>query len=552
MHHSFRLVIAIILFSTVFAINANEKERLVILSIDGLGWHELQTFKDDGTLTSGALVQQDLIINKLQVLATGNTGPSHITAYTGVEPKEGGWVGNTYLVQGQSQKTRQSAFTAVKPHSEIKHVVTKIKNKGLSTACLNAPTVNPNLQCDFQLSFSPRVEPSCGFSLTKTNTKLQCGTDNLAIDSNRSTVTFNNVEVTLKEGAVAPMCWSENEKYFSRLLYKETSREGIKLYVGPKHSVNANDAFHREAPSFVCWPGLIDGNSIRLGKISQSGFYKISLYQHDYAMRLLQYVLSMQQYDVVLAYTSFLDKVQHELLSEVVIDSQGNTINFVENAFAVVSDDLKSIIDSLNKNDSMLAFSDHGFQKSDFVVFPNGLLRPFNKNIQNDKKAAQVLVSGALGHIYTNDMSRSEKEQLKTSLLNLEINGQGVFNFVIERGDEGFSDFNHENSGDIVVMVNPGFSLDPRVPPTDRFIYPSMAKPDEKLKKLLVDKEYLFLSKGTSNRVSPGVHGFKSDVAEIDGIIFGTNTFQVLLESGTRSKKISDVTPLIEKAISAH
>jgi hypothetical protein len=46
------------------------------------------------------------------------------------------------------------------------------------------------------------------------------------------------------------------------------------------------------------------------------------------------------------------------------------------------------------------------------------------------------------------------------------------------------------------------------------------------------------------------VHGFNSDVAEIDGIIFGTNTFQVLLESGTRSKKISDVTPLIEKAIS--
>ncbi|MEQ3653812.1 MAG: hypothetical protein ABNH33_10840, partial [Glaciecola sp.] len=70
--------------------------------------------------------------------------------------------------------------------------------------------------------------------------------------------------------------------------------------------------------------------------------------------------------------------------------------------------------------------------------------------------------------------------------------------------------------------------------------------------KLLVDIEYLFLSKGTSNRVSPGVHGFNSDVAEIDGIIFGTNTFHVLLESGTRSKKISDVTPLIEKAISAH
>ena len=84
MQNRFNLPILLFLLSALFTVKAGEKERLIIMSVDGLGWHELENYRNNGTLTNGALVQEGLMIERLQVVATGNTGPSHITAYTGV------------------------------------------------------------------------------------------------------------------------------------------------------------------------------------------------------------------------------------------------------------------------------------------------------------------------------------------------------------------------------------------------------------------------------------------------------------------------------------
>ena len=538
----------VMLFFCTLSSIAKKDERLIVMSVDGLGWHELKTLKQNDSLAGGVLTDDDYKIRPLAVVATGNTGPSHVTAFTGSTPQEGGWVGNTYLSTKNAKSSVQTAFTAVTPDSEIEHIVTKLKNKGHKIACLNVPTINPNLNCDFQLSFSRRIEPSCSYDLSSVKESIFCGSDKVTLNTSQTTIKINDAEVSIQEGVVAPVCWSEGKNYFSRLVYKENREHVSSLYIGPKHSLNANDTFKNRAKPFTCWPGVIDGNAIRLGKISQQGFYNISLYQHDYAMQLLEHVLSLQEYDTIFAYTSFLDSVQHELLGEIVTDNNGNKQNLVENAFSVISYDLEKVTKTLRDKDSMLVFSDHGFQKSDYVVFVAGFVKSLGIGVSDKSQPVRVLTSGGLGHLYASALPVNELTRLKTSLLNLKIDNKSVFNFVIDKVEKGQSSFNHPNSGDLVFMVNPGFSLDPRMPPTKRFIYPSMSKPDKQLETLLDNAEYSFLQRGTSNRGSPGVHGFNNEVADIDGIIFGTNKVKHVLQSDKEDKTISDVAAIIEKA----
>jgi hypothetical protein len=536
------VIINIILF---YSIGGQTKDRLIVQSIDAFGWHEFKRINEKAD-SDNPLLAGKYQVYPLSVMASGNTGPSHISAYTGVSAEKGGWVGNVFLRPGI--KRPSSAFTAVNAESKHKHIITKLKESGYNTACLNVPTVNPNLACKLQLSFSRRLAPSCSLLVDKTTKNIICGDETFNLKNITSHIQLGDIAMSLKVGEPDTFCWQQDNKQYSRVILLEQVGAEKRLYIGPKHALNANAEFIERLPEFTCWPGTVDGNSIRLGKVSPLGFYLISKWQHDYAFNLLQKVLEMPEYDAVFSYTSFLDNVQHELLSHPSHAMHESLQQLVMKAFQQVSSDILATEQKLDATDSMLIFSDHGMQLSEHVIFLTGMLREFGISVSGKQPQARVLTSGALGHIYLNGVSEQQKLNVKTYLNSFKIDNKAVFDFALLKDELDEVKLHHPNSGDIVVLLNPGFGLDPRIPPTSKFIYPAMGVPSHKLASSMTEIEYDFLRLGTSNRVSPGNHGFSSQIANIDGIVFGTGCFTTLLSDMQQKVMMTDIHSLIEKA----
>ncbi|MFT6267259.1 MAG: hypothetical protein ACJAVV_000049 [Alphaproteobacteria bacterium] len=430
----------------------------------------------------------------------------------------------------------------------------RLKADGKSIACLNAPTINRNSQCDLHLVFKRRFNESCSVNLGTTSTLGDLNSciseGESTFDVVSSTLKFNDISLVLGDSEVTLLCWKDDTQIKNRLLYRETIGGKDVLYVGPTHSINANPQFLEVASDFTCWPGVVDPTAARQGKISLAGFWAISKYQHDYSMALAQHIIGTEAYDVITNYTSFIDTLQHEMFVAKDHSHYREMHNFIVKGYQLVSDDLATISSLLEESDSMLVFSDHGVANSQNVVFFNGFLKSIGVDVESQTPQVKALTSGGLVHVYFSAGNEDLIQKVKIAMKQFSYKGQALFASIYDQSNFKSSDLNHKNSGAIVVIANEGFGFDPRLPPTSMFVYPSVSSPDDIKDTELSKQEYEFLLKGTPNRVSPGVHGFQSKHTNINGIVSAVGPIRNRLES-TPNREIKDIYDLIVKASKA-
>ncbi len=366
-------------------------------------------------------------------------------------------------------------------------------------------------------------------------------------DTVSSTLKFNAISVSLELNKVTRLCWKDDTQIKNRLLYRDTVEGNDVLYVGPTHSINANPQFLEVASDFACWPGASDPTAARQGKISLAGYWAISKYQHDYSIALAKHIISTNAYDVIINYTAFIDTVQHEMFVGEDHPKYKEMHNFIIKGYQAISDDLASVSSMLDKSDSMLVFSDHGVANSQNVVFFNGFLKSIGIDVESKTPQVKALTSGALVHIYFADGQEHLIKKVKVAMKTFSYNGRNLFASIYDQSNIKSSNLDHQNSGALVAIANQGFGFDPRLPPTEMFVYPSASSPDDIKDTELSKTESEFLLKGTPNRVSPGVHGFQSKHTNINGIVSAVGPIKSKFNS-SQKLEIKDIYKLISEA----
>jgi hypothetical protein len=86
------LILVTFLFFSLTVFSSAHASTVFVQSVDGLSWELLQKYK-----------------------SSGNTGPSHATAFTGITPEQGGWIGNNFLKPTSSLGIASSDFGEVDP-----------------------------------------------------------------------------------------------------------------------------------------------------------------------------------------------------------------------------------------------------------------------------------------------------------------------------------------------------------------------------------------------------------------------------------------------------
>lgn len=517
-------VVKPMLLASLFA-STPSLSAVYIQVVDAVGYENLKRMRQLGLDQGNFLNSENQTVRELTVNGTGNTGPSHATAFTGLTPEQGGWIGNTYIAQGEQFNQITSAFGDVHPQRHD-NLVNALHRKGQSVACLNVPTINMNSQCELQQAFRRRSTESCGLDLAANHVQEDLracfSTQDDQVKFSDNQLHFLGQSYSLPVEQVTRLCWEDDGMVHSRLLWREKLEGKDHLYVAPTHAINVNEEFKKVAGDFLCWPGVVDPKGMRNGRVSPKGFYAITQAQNTYAFELARHVLSLNQYDVVIGYTSFIDTLQHEFATpdSDLTPAQTEFRTLLIEGYQALSTELSATSKLLDENDSMLVFSDHGTVYAHSTVFPNGLLRSIGVQVEGDKPEAKAITSGALVHVYFSDsVTNQRKADIAKQLQQLKIDGKSVFSKVYSGKSKPSSMLNHPNSGDIVSVANAGFSLDPRIPPTSLYAYPTAAKPKQLLKLGLSNIESEFLLQGTPNRVSPGVHGFQADLPEVNGIV---------------------------------
>ncbi len=89
-------IIVTFLFFSLAVFSSARASTVFVQSVDGLSWELLQSYKSSGKLSKGFLGEKNKHIYELSVNGTGNTGPSHATAFTGITPEQGGGLATTF------------------------------------------------------------------------------------------------------------------------------------------------------------------------------------------------------------------------------------------------------------------------------------------------------------------------------------------------------------------------------------------------------------------------------------------------------------------------
>ncbi|MFT6701211.1 MAG: hypothetical protein ACJAUM_001072 [Pseudomonadales bacterium] len=109
------LILVTFLFFSLTVFSSAHASTVFVQSVDGLSWELLQKYKSSGKLSKGFFGEKNKHIYELSVNGTGNTGPSHATAFTGITPEQAGWIGNNFLKPTSSLGIASSAFGEVDP-----------------------------------------------------------------------------------------------------------------------------------------------------------------------------------------------------------------------------------------------------------------------------------------------------------------------------------------------------------------------------------------------------------------------------------------------------
>jgi predicted AlkP superfamily pyrophosphatase or phosphodiesterase len=254
------------------------------------------------------------------------------------------------------------------------------------------------------------------------------------------------------------------------------------IYLGP---VGSNVGYPKELvremdETIGFWPGVPDSRSFPAD--SERG--DILLEQADrlaaYITRQQLHAMTRPDWDLLLCYQPEVDEISHEFL----LTDPGQpgftwerAVRFggiVDRSYSLADRSLDAIERALAPSDSIFVTSDHGMTPVWTELFPNeilrqaGLLKVDAKKQVDPSSPSVAVVDAGIAHIYLNaGVDRSLLDRIEAIFAAFRVRGESPWEKIVRREDAGGYGQNAPESGDLIVLLRPGFHFSKRLPESE-------------------------------------------------------------------------------------
>ncbi|MBI2645580.1 MAG: alkaline phosphatase family protein [Deltaproteobacteria bacterium] len=263
-----------------------------------------------------------------------------------------------------------------------------------------------------------------------------------------------------------------------KLLSFEPDLSRIELYVG---ALNVTRAYPQSFQDLISdragfWPGAPDRKN---PMVTDEIILEQALRFSRYLTKVTLLAAKTQKWDLLLAYQPTLDELEHQYYmtdprqKDYSAEKSKRYLEIIRQGYLEINKAVDQMINEL-PNTNFVIVSDHGMEPLHSVYYPNRVLAkkgylPFltpNEGPDATKIRVRSFSSGGLGHIYINlkgrepdgSVSQSDFQKLKQEVVAL-FKKESAISQVWTREEAEKLGLNHPNSGDIILVGEPGFHL---------------------------------------------------------------------------------------------
>ena len=289
-------------------------------------------------------------------------------------------------------------------------------------------------------------------------------------------------------------------------------------------------------------PGEGDSQSLNRGLITEQMYFEQFARTAEYEKNVVLEHLKRDDWDLLFAYLSITDHVQHRFLvrdprqADYALEGgrrRARYARYVEEAYKTVDAVLKTWMEAA-PDTNFVVVSDHGFVPAHSTVVLNNYLELQGFKVAPSSEAeVRALVDGGSANIYVNVRGRQKGGVVPPERLNEyvervvkacealrdPVTGQPVFEVVMKRDElKSLRLEDDERSPDVFVSARPGWSMSGRINPRVGVIVPNTMTPQGR-NDLRPDAQE-FLAAGNLNETSPGVHGYLARHRQLESIFY--------------------------------
>lgn len=263
-----------------------------------------------------------------------------------------------------------------------------------------------------------------------------------------------------------------------KLLSFDPTLSRIELYVGALNVTRAYPESFQELISEKAgfWPGAPDRKN---PNISDEMILEQALRFSQYLTKVTLLAAKTQKWDLLLAYQPTLDELEHQFYmthpkqKDYSAEKSKRYLEIIRQGYLEINkavDQMMSEIPDVN----FVIVSDHGMEPLHTVYYPNRVLAkkghlPFltpNEGPDTTKIKVRSFSSGGLGHVYINlkgrepdgIVSKEDFQKLRQEVVAL-FKKEAAISQVWTKEEAEKGGLNHPNSGDIILVGEPGFHL---------------------------------------------------------------------------------------------
>lgn len=484
--------------------------RVVAVSFDGLGGVRLNELLASGALGAGgfsAIAERGLLAGRAVAVTPSLTPVSHISAITGATPAATGIVANHFHEPGTPFGAQTTGFAAAIGAETLWEAA---RRQGKRVAILSFPgadAVSDRRRGDFGLVWPERPAKESAFVSVPADRWADApgapGTFSPPKEA-RVTVTGPRGEIALRltatdstdDGAVnydrlavvrdgAPPAAAGARGWFElsvpgeggsftswcRVLELDPGLARAELYVGAFHSVPGypEDFRRRLEAAAGGWPGPPDYAFLRPPrKADYDAHEEQATRLAEYLTRAIVHTIREERFDLLVGYQPLVDEIEHAYEP----GPYGGSRDAVVRAFRTADRSAAAILAALTPRDTFLFFSDHGIvplqrnvnlekflaEKGWEVLGPSGARGPAGGT------RVQVCATSGIAHLYLDPVLAGAAREAATARLLSDLGAlaglaHGLLDEVVPRSRLGALGLDHPRSGDVVVLLKPGFEF---------------------------------------------------------------------------------------------
>ena len=270
------------------------------------------------------------------------------------------------------------------------------------------------------------------------------------------------LEIPGAEGTLTAWC---------RVTELDPDLKRVALYVGPFYSLIAYPEEYRRRIEAEAggWPGPPDSALLRAGHgpEDEDAYEEQAVRLADYLARVLVFTIRSEHWDLLLGYEPLVDEMEHAFEP----GPAGGSRERVERAFEAADRSVAAILAAVRPSDALFVHSDHGMVPLLKAVNMEKLLEEKGWTIARENAASpagaqrvQIAASSGIAHLYVDPaLPEAERaaqiETLRKDAASLAILGEGLVDEVLVRADLPRVDLDNARSGDVVVLLAPGFEF---------------------------------------------------------------------------------------------